>query len=88
MSHRDPQVYLAPDEPRCAPQAHPSCGRFSCARWWATVPKGGTVANYNVSRSAYSAPCSKWITHELKWPTQAPATRPVFKSLDSQDGPA
>lgn len=47
MSHRDPNVYLAPDVARCAPTRQ--CGRqMTCARYLAPIDQGAPLADFSV----------------------------------------
>jgi len=83
MSHRDNNVWLAPEEARCEPTPSPQCGRWSCGRYRAPVPAiGGIVADFNHNRTSYSSTCPQWISAEMKPPASTTLEkRPVFKSL-------
>jgi hypothetical protein len=79
---RDPTVWLDAAEARCEPSALPQCGRFTCARYFATLPVGGTMVDFNtvLNRTHSSGRCPQWLSAEAKAPAQA-VSRPVFKSL-------
>jgi len=88
MTHdRDPRITLAPELARCAPSATPRCGRFSCARYLAPLPVGGSLADFNLRRTLGSPPCLAWISAQGASQTTAVAPpRRVHPPLDGSGG--
>lgn len=74
MTHRDPYVYLAPDEVRCAPL---ECNRkLSCARYMALI---GSAPVADLGRDVVGViggDCGKWVSAAQRLPARdAPAPR-------------
>lgn len=82
MTHRDPYVYLAPDEVRCAPR---ECNRkLSCARYIAPIGSAPVADHGRDVVGVIRGDCGKWIGASQRAPAAAAPARRVHPPLGAE----